>query len=451
MRKEFLFLIILFSFFSGNFALAAGRPLEVNYPNIGLTAVPTSTSVTLPQYLEYIFRWSVSMIGLVVFGVIVYSGVKYLLSAGDPSKLKDAKDGIISALLGAIILLGAFIIFNTINPQLVIFELEKIKPVPSPVGSILAGVYLCNYNTDGIWTEGTTTIVIDIKQILADYTSDNKETQIEATEKIKALLKTAQSGVTFAQLPKLCIGPLKSGNFGRRDFLFHKDATNNTWFIIPSKEYDFGTKKYVWKYNVGFVLHESDKRDGQCRVFPNKDFSGQDTSEGKFINPVDCVSTQIAPGITLSCSYHTQLDRDAHSISVFQITSPIEDGKVTLYYEPNYNKDVMEGTNPTSSVFTLNQTNEIKKVSENELGPLVENTRSIEIEPKDSYFVLMFEHKDADNASGDNTSCGIIMNNVNNLPGLEIGHCAHCTIPSDKPPKRCPCIHSMYIVKGKTF
>lgn len=128
----FIFLVLLFFLISSGFIFA--RELEVPLPGISQTPL-------LPDYVKYIFNFTIGIGGFVVFMVLVYGGVRYLTSAGNPSAMSDAKDRIFSALLGMIFLLGSWLILTTINPQLVIVSPEY-KPV-GLVASELPGVYLC--------------------------------------------------------------------------------------------------------------------------------------------------------------------------------------------------------------------------------------------------------------------------------------------------------------------
>lgn len=65
----------------------------------------------------YIFSLWIS--GVLAFGAIVYGGVKYTLAAGNPSAQNEGKEWIKGALLGLLLLVGAYIVLNTINPDLV--------------------------------------------------------------------------------------------------------------------------------------------------------------------------------------------------------------------------------------------------------------------------------------------------------------------------------------------
>ncbi len=78
--------------------------------------------------------------GVAAFIMIVVGGFRYLTSMGDPSKMGDAKNQIFSALLGLALLLGSYLILNTINPELVALkepDLEKMTKLPlARVGTI---------------------------------------------------------------------------------------------------------------------------------------------------------------------------------------------------------------------------------------------------------------------------------------------------------------------------
>ena len=127
------FLFFLFAPFS--FA-QEGRGLEIEYPEIsGLK--PETVETGLPEYVKYVFNFAIFGIGFILFGALVYAGILYLTSTGQPAKLQEAKERLSSAFLGVIILVSSYLILTTINPQLVKFEispLEKLTPpeVPSP-------------------------------------------------------------------------------------------------------------------------------------------------------------------------------------------------------------------------------------------------------------------------------------------------------------------------------
>ncbi len=66
-----------------------------------------------------ILNWAVGIGSVLALGIIVYGGVLYTASAGIPSRREDAVEWIKAAIYGLLILLGAYLILNTINPALV--------------------------------------------------------------------------------------------------------------------------------------------------------------------------------------------------------------------------------------------------------------------------------------------------------------------------------------------
>ena len=133
-----IFLVVLLFFFYSSFSVVEGS-LEIGYPEIGGEAPTEETR--LPEYIKYIFNFSVIIAGILAFAVMVYGGIVYLISAGDPTKISDAKSRMFGGIVGLVLLLMTYLILITINPELAILkEMELLKPV--------TGVYLCENNAD---------------------------------------------------------------------------------------------------------------------------------------------------------------------------------------------------------------------------------------------------------------------------------------------------------------
>lgn len=124
---EFIVILCLFLLFlSFSFALAQERKLEVEYPEIeGIK--PETVATGLPEYVRYLFNFGIIIAGLVLFGALIYGGVRYLISTNNPPALIDARERILAAFLGIIILLSSYIILTTINPQLIVFHLPELE------------------------------------------------------------------------------------------------------------------------------------------------------------------------------------------------------------------------------------------------------------------------------------------------------------------------------------
>lgn len=92
-------------------------PAEAAYQ--GLVKIPGvgDPSLDLSGYINVLYALSISVAALLAVIKIVIAGVKYMLTDIVTSK-QDAKSDIRGALIGLLIVAGAFLILFTINPQL---------------------------------------------------------------------------------------------------------------------------------------------------------------------------------------------------------------------------------------------------------------------------------------------------------------------------------------------
>ncbi|KAA0205701.1 hypothetical protein EDM68_04825 [Candidatus Uhrbacteria bacterium] len=82
----------------------------------------------LPQYINAIYRYAVTIVLIAAIIMVVYGGFRYLVGAsiGD---IQAGKKIIIDAIVGMLIVLGAYMILNTINPALVTFSPLRLEIV----------------------------------------------------------------------------------------------------------------------------------------------------------------------------------------------------------------------------------------------------------------------------------------------------------------------------------
>ena len=109
-----------------------------NYP--GFLNIRLGMSLT--ELVSMFFNFLLIIAGLAAFAMIVWGGINYLTSAGDPSRTGDAKDQIFKAILGLVVMFASWMILNTINPQLV--ELKEpdtptAKPAESQTTPVIVG------------------------------------------------------------------------------------------------------------------------------------------------------------------------------------------------------------------------------------------------------------------------------------------------------------------------
>ena len=133
-KKVIIFLVLTFLIISPVLALAQTAQQQ-NYPNVGGNQLISNTaSESIPKLVMYIFNLAVWLCILTVIIVLIVGGVQYLTSSGQVSKMASAKTRIYSSLLGLVILIGAWFVLHTMNPQIVI---PKITYVPLKSGIFL--------------------------------------------------------------------------------------------------------------------------------------------------------------------------------------------------------------------------------------------------------------------------------------------------------------------------
>ncbi len=136
MKKIFLLSIILVPLALSLVPIAAHAAATINI-NSGIPGTYSNSTGTSPgAFVANFYQFALLIGGILAFGAIVYGGVLHAVSAGNPSKQSEGKSWIWSALLGLLLLAGAYIILNTINPNLLNLNLPTLTPVsaPAPTG-----------------------------------------------------------------------------------------------------------------------------------------------------------------------------------------------------------------------------------------------------------------------------------------------------------------------------
>ena len=117
----FIIIVLLFIIYCSLFIVSDVRAtyeVEVDYPTVG-GVTPTGE---LTDYIRYIYLFGLSLVGIAALGTLVYGGFMYMLSGTVTSK-DEAKKYIWGAISGLVLALAAYLILNTINPDLVNWSL----------------------------------------------------------------------------------------------------------------------------------------------------------------------------------------------------------------------------------------------------------------------------------------------------------------------------------------
>jgi len=102
----------------------ANDGLNVAWPVLGGNVYLNKNS-TLEDLARYLYTLIIALAGIATFGSFVFAGFEFVTSAGNANKMSSAKGRMISTTIGLIFVLISFIILNTINPALTVFELPK--------------------------------------------------------------------------------------------------------------------------------------------------------------------------------------------------------------------------------------------------------------------------------------------------------------------------------------
>lgn len=86
------------------------RTFAIDATDIGYTGATSGDSTVLTNVLNAVYLWS----GIVAVIVIIIAGYLYVTSNGDPNSAARAKNAILGAVIGLVIIILAFAITNTV-------------------------------------------------------------------------------------------------------------------------------------------------------------------------------------------------------------------------------------------------------------------------------------------------------------------------------------------------
>lgn len=110
------------------FAFAA-TPCNIVKDSQGKVIPPTGSA--LPQCVNQIYVWSLGVASLLALLMIVIGGYQYMTAAGNADQSKGGLEKIWGAIIGLALLFGAYLLLNTINPDLVDFKTNSINCLDS--------------------------------------------------------------------------------------------------------------------------------------------------------------------------------------------------------------------------------------------------------------------------------------------------------------------------------
>ena len=87
-------------------------------------------SLGLAERVTNTYAWALGISGMLALGIIIFGGVLYSASGGNPGRIDEAKKWIQHALFGLALLFSSYLLLNLINPDLT--RLQEIFLDPNP-------------------------------------------------------------------------------------------------------------------------------------------------------------------------------------------------------------------------------------------------------------------------------------------------------------------------------
>ena len=126
--KKIIALVCLLLIAVPVFAFAATIvPCTVNKDNN-----PPVAAGDLPRCVNQIYIWSLGVASLLALLMIVIGGYYYMTASGNAERSAKGIDIIWSSVIGLVLLFGAYLLLNTINPDLVNFNANSVNCLSDP-------------------------------------------------------------------------------------------------------------------------------------------------------------------------------------------------------------------------------------------------------------------------------------------------------------------------------
>jgi len=131
MRQILILSTILAGLFFAQIALATnGGGVTLLEPSV-IGKQPGDTVPDINEYIKGAFKPFLGLIAALSVVMIIWGGLEYIFSQV-PGIKTEAKQRIWAAILGLILALGAYLLLETINPQIVETQFEVQQPSNQP-------------------------------------------------------------------------------------------------------------------------------------------------------------------------------------------------------------------------------------------------------------------------------------------------------------------------------
>ncbi|MDD2257605.1 MAG: pilin [Patescibacteria group bacterium] len=88
----------------------------------------TTSSTLLADYITSFYTYALNILGVLAVLILMAGGVQWIISGGNTKKIESAKKMIGGSIFGGALLIGSYLILNTINP-----DLTKLPAIEMPM------------------------------------------------------------------------------------------------------------------------------------------------------------------------------------------------------------------------------------------------------------------------------------------------------------------------------
>jgi hypothetical protein len=142
----------------------AGFCLPVGQAQTQIKIAGEGSFANIADFIQYIYKYSFIVAAVLATIMVILSGIQWIVSGGDSSKIQSAKKRIGGSIIGVLILATSYVILQTINPALVnlrlprtfmIQEMSIMSPSCSDITNSAVRIALARDNTIPNATIGT--------------------------------------------------------------------------------------------------------------------------------------------------------------------------------------------------------------------------------------------------------------------------------------------------------
>ncbi|MEO8065636.1 MAG: pilin [Candidatus Doudnabacteria bacterium] len=104
-------------------------------PPCQISSGGTTTPSELPRCINQIYVWALGLSALLAMMMFVIGGYYYMTASGNAEQTSKGVEMIWSAVIGMGLLFGAYLLLNTINPDLVKFNVDSLNGLNQTPGT----------------------------------------------------------------------------------------------------------------------------------------------------------------------------------------------------------------------------------------------------------------------------------------------------------------------------